>query len=270
MLFDFGGVSFLTSHQLNALCIVLLSYGSYIGLMKFTFCGHGVTDEDIEKSREQDIMKRVFPTLSPVVKERFMLYKISCQRFDIFFFLRVTVGSIFYFTRCNAFHGLYDGPYFESSVIVGIITWNALIFFFIALGIEMLLKKASSHSINAASLLKWASYIQKSIGTGLFEEMSAIGCQISFGLSLYGRIMAGPCPEGTSWLDTARCNPSANIRFLPMDHLMFMTITPVLAPLTLRNIRLEAAVLMWFVQLGFVLLSMDHVDAGNSITRTRP
>ena len=268
-MFSFFLFPFLSSHQLHIISIFLFICVSYFALIQLTFSGRLITDEDIEKSSEPFI-QRMFPILSPAVKVRYMIYKKSFQRFDILFWVRITIGAIFYFGRCNVFHGFYDGPYFRSSIIMGIIAWSFWTLYFIILGIEILFEKESTQSINAFSSLKWVSYIQERFGTGIVEEIAVVFGQISFGLSLYARVMAGPCQEGTTWLETARCNPSANGRALPMDVVMYMTIFPIVSPQTMRSIRFESSVLMWFVLLGFVMLSMDHINAGASITLTLP
>ena len=269
MLFDYNVFNLISEH-FNTIGIVLLCYGGYVGLMKITYAGKHVSEEDIEYYREQDIMKRVFPILSPGIKKRFTNFKMSCQRFDVLFFLRITIGTIFFFGRCNAFRGYHDGPYFRSFIIVGAMAWFFFILWFVAMGIEILLRKCSTQSINAVFFLQWANYMQRIISTGICEEIAVICGQVAFGLSLYGRVKAGQCLEGTTWLDSARCNPAANSHSIPMDHVMYMIVFPIVTPLTVRNIRFESGVLMWFIVVGFVILSMDHVNAGTFILPPPP
>ncbi len=211
--------------------------------------------------RREDSISSFFPTLSPALSEAYNSYKKGCQRIDFLFGIRVAIGTVLFYARCNIISGMSDGPYFQASGVCGMVAIISFCVFSFALALVQLLDYELSKRPNEL-LQAWTCYVRDRFCAGTAEEITVVCGAFAFGLSLYGRVAAGLCPEGASWLETAKCNPAAATHGLPMDVVFYLALYSVLVPVTVRAVRFEIAIITWFVGVGFLFASVMRVQAG--------
>ena len=228
----------------------------YVGLIYLTYKGMSKTSID-----DPFAYSSFVPILSKTMNIQYNSFKKGSQKMDILFWIRTTVGSFLFYARCNVIKGFSDGPFFKAAVICGLIALLSFLVFTVALAVAYLLDLEDAKRPNE-SLRKWAQYLRDNYCSGIAEEGTVIFGVLALGFSLYARAVMGLCPEGASWLETARCNPAAASNGLPMDHVMYICMYAILVPVTVRAVRFEVNVFNWFVGVGFVIASAIHVQAG--------
>ena len=190
-----------------------------VAMAAFLMCVYGVliylTYLGMSTTRTDDpfTSSKFLPFLSKTMNIKYNSFKKASQKMDVLFWIRTTVGSFLFYARCNVIKGFTDGPYFRASVICGIVALLSFIVFIVAIAVAYLLDAEDAKRPNA-SIRRWAQYVRDRFCSGIAEEVTVLFGGFTLGFSLYARVAMGSCPEGASWLETARCNPAARISTL--------------------------------------------------------
>ena len=120
---------------------------------------------------------------------------------DTLFVIRSTIGGLFFFSRVVM--GFGDNLYFRAALLCGSTALLSFSLFLVAKILVHFLDAEDAKRPNE-SLQAWSKYLRDRCCAGILEEITVVGGTLAFSLSLYGRADVGLCPEGASWLETAK------------------------------------------------------------------
>lgn len=177
------------------------------------------------------------------------------------------ISIIFFFTRIVNIKNVSwpESPLFRAGFVCGIASVLSYISFLLVYAMTYCHgatggqnSQVKTHN-GLSSSGKVFVFIRKSFLGPLLQEIAAISGVFCVGFTLYGRVVAGACVEGTMYLDRGNCNPMATVHGLPPDHLQYYMMMPAVFPIVVRAIRFETVIFTWFVCVFFTMISMTHV-----------
>ena len=154
----------------------------------------------------------------------------------------VITSSCFVLARCNLMHSFEDGTCFIIAFFVNIFSYflfTGLVLCFLAKHCSFdekgVIAKVSRFILNSPSLIN------------LLRDLMAISGTIGLSFGLLGRIVNGQCIENVTLWEAQRCNPAAATFGLPLDHVIFLMLSPALIQAMITGITYRGALICWCI-----------------------
>ena len=200
-----------------------------------------------------------FPVFSdPSVMVAYRNYKNNYKGIGFVSLPRMIASITFASTRLNIFSGFWGGPLFATTAGLATLAMCMFALYILASSLVTYVNTKDPEGTNER-LQGWKKFCLNYFLNGNMDESLALIRVVCIGLSLYARVVAGACPENTPFLDIAQCNPMAATRGLPVDHVLFLAFLPIIMPLSLKGMRFEATIFVWFVSVGWIFASILHL-----------
>ena len=191
---------------------------------------------------------------SPELRDEFRDFNKKSFNITIMIFL-FSMGSSFFFCRCNIQNHFNDGLYFGCSFLCTLVSIALCTYYVTASFVEYSItdKNNRVHRLFYYMSLRWV----ETIILDCIPVLGTLG--VAFGL--YGRVMNGPCHDNISLWDSQRCNPCAKSKSVPLDHFVFLLLLPAFAQSLVTGMTFRALVVCWTVSLAGTTLSFLQVNA---------
>jgi hypothetical protein len=200
-----------------------------------------------------------FPVFSdPSVMLAYRNYKNNYKGIGFVSLPRMIASITFASCRLNIFSGFWDGPLFASTTLLATTAMCMFALYNLASSLVTYVNTKDPNG-NNLPLQGWKKFCLNYFLNGNMDESLALIRVFCIGLSLYARVVAGACPEDTTFLAIAQCNPMAASKGLPVDHVLFLSFLPIIMPLSLKGMRFEATIFVWFVSVGWIFASIHHM-----------
>ena len=167
----------------------------------------------------------------------------------------IFTSSCFVLARCNLMHSFEDGNYFIIAFLISTFSY----FLFTGLVLCFLAKHCSFNEKGVIAKVSGFILDSPSLINLLRDLMAILGTSgISFGL--LGRIANGQCVENVTLWEAQRCNPAAATFGLPLDHAIFLMLSPLLIQAMITGITYRGALTCWFISTAALVACTTYVN----------
>ena len=185
---------------------------------------------------------------------RYQKYQIAYFNMNVMLIL-FFFGSCFDDFRCNILHAHKYGFYFACSLAS---TSCSFILYLMLFTCHLVKHCIVDHS---SRLCKAADYILNSPWIGdIYKDLIAITGILGVTIGLVGRVMNGACSDHVFLWESQKCNPVAACFLLLQDHVMFISILPIIAQSLLNGVTYRCSVISWCISTFTVIACHFHVQ----------
>ena len=176
--------------------------------------------------------------------------------FDIYLMISLFIICLaFYVVRLNILHPFGDGIYFTYAFFCSNIALclyipyvNSYVIKHCSLDEKSKLHRVSEYILNTPHI------------SDLIKDLMAVNGLLGVCFALMGRIMNGACPENVTLWEAQRCNPMASCFSLPLDHVLYITICPLVIQLVINGMTYRGTFLCWLISTITLIFAVIEVQ----------